>query len=148
MPLPPLNAHGFLPTGIHDATLDEVRERFGTFQKSDRRTTLFGRLEELITALRRSERFLAILLDGSFVTAKSQPEDIDLVIVLPRNHDWTADLGPAESALVNRPALQRRFSFDVLLAAEGGADYERYVEFFGRVRENAAIRKGIVRIRL
>jgi hypothetical protein len=148
MPLPPLNANGFLPPGIHDTTLDEVRERFGTFQGSDRRGQLIVRLQQLIAALRLSKQFIAVIVDGSFVTAKPKPEDIDLVIVLHHDHDWRGDLGPSEYALVNRPALRRNFGFDALLAAEGGADYERYIEFFGRVRDDASVRKGIVRIRL
>src|SRR5882672_11588519 len=131
MPMPPLNATGLLPVGIHDATLDELRQRFGVFQQTDRRVQLFGRLEQLIASLRSSKLFVALIVDGSFVTAKPQPEDIDLIIVLHRNHDWSADLGLSDYALVSRPALRRKFDFDVLLAAEGGADYERYIEFFG-----------------
>lgn len=29
MPIPPFNATGLLPIGIHDATVEEVRKRFG-----------------------------------------------------------------------------------------------------------------------
>jgi hypothetical protein len=50
------------------------------------------------------------------------------------------------NALVSRLALRRRFGFDVLPATDGGGDYERYVEFFGRVREDTVVRKGMLRI--
>ena len=146
MPIPSLNASGLLPLGIHEATLDEIRDRFGVFQESDRRIQLFSRLGQLVVGLRGSKLFVALIVDGSFVTAKPQPEDIDLIVVLHRDHDWSADLGPQEYALVSRPALRRKFGFDVLLAAEGGADYERYIEFFGRLRDDASARKGMVRI--
>ena len=148
MPIPPLTAEGLLPVGIHRTELDEIRQRFGTFQGSDRRIQLFARLEQLVAELRRSGRFAALIVDGSFVTSKSAPEDIDLVVTLRADHDWNADLGPSDYLLVSRPVLRRRFGFDVLLATDGGGDYERFVEFFSRVREDAAVRKGMLRIAL
>ena len=148
MLIPPLNSNGLLPAGVHETTLDEIRRRFGSFQGSDRRVELFKRLELWVSELRRSGFFAAVVVDGSFVTAKQAPEDIDLIVVLRPDHDWTADLGPSDYALVLRPALRRRFGFDVLLATDGGGDYERYVEFFGRVREYVSMRKGLLRIEL
>lgn len=131
MPIPPLNAIGLLPAGIHDATLDAVRERFGAFHRSDRRVQLFSRLEQLLASLRRSKLFVAVIVDGSFVTAKPQPEDVDLIIILQRDHDWKADLGPSDYALVSRSALRRKFDFDVLLAADGGGDYDDTLNSLG-----------------
>ena len=148
MPIPPLNANGLLPEGVHEASLDEIRSRFGAFQDSDRRVQLFGKLEKLVAGLGRSSLFLAIIVDGSFVTAKREPEDVDVIVVLHRAHDWNADLNPSDYGLVSRPILRRNFGFDVLLAAQDGVDYERYIEFFGRVREHVSMRKGMLRIEL
>jgi hypothetical protein len=133
---------------VHPCTLEEIRLRFGTFQSSDRRTRLFERLEQLVGEIRRSELFSAVIVDGSFVTAKAVPEDVDLIVALRPGHDWSADLGPRDYALVSRPTLRRRYGFDILLAMEGDTNYERYVEFFGRVREDASGRKGMLRIEL
>ena len=119
MPIPPLDPNGFLPIGIHDSTLDEIRHQFGAFSGSDRRVNLFSRLVQLVNELRRSGRFFAVIIDGSFVTAKTVPEDIDLIVVLHREHDWKADLSVSDYALVSRPTLRRRFGFDVFLAIEG-----------------------------
>jgi hypothetical protein len=132
----------------HETMLDEIRQRFGSFQDSDRRIQLFNRLEQLLMELRKSGCFAAVVIDGSFVAAKRMPEDVDLIVVLPQDHDWTADLSPSDYALVSRSTLRRRFGFDVPLAAGGGSSYERYVEFFGRVREDASARKGMLRIQL
>ncbi len=148
MPIPPLTTEGYLPAGVHETALDEVRRRFGTFQGSDRRVHLCDRLAELISQLQRSGRFSGIVIDGSFVTSKPTPEDIDVIVALHRDHDWNADLTPTDYALVSRAALRRRFGFDVLLATDGGGDYQRYVEFFGRVRDDANARKGMLRIHL
>lgn len=148
MPIPPFTGNGFLPEGVHVCTLEEFRLRFGVFQGSDRRVRLFNRLEQFVTDLRKSGLFQAVVVDGSFVTTKSAPHDIDLIVALPPDHNWFADLNPADYNLVSRRAIRRRFAFDVLLAADGDAEYKGYVEFFSRVREDGSIRKGMLRIEL
>ena len=148
MPIPPLTQNGLLPPGVCGCTLGEIRLRFGSFQVSDRRVELFNSLEQFVTELRHSGRFAAVVVDGSFVTAKPEPGDIDIIAALRMDHDWFADLGARDYALVSRSALRRRYRFDVLLATDGGKEYERYVEFFGRVRDDVAVRKGILRIEL
>ena len=148
MPIPALNADGLLPIGVLDCTLAEVRTRFGSFQGSDTRPRLFGRLEELMSAMERSGLFEALLLDGSFVTSKGAPNDIDVVAVLRPGHDFERDLPMSEYALVSRTLLRRRFGFDIIVAEPESQLYKTYVEFFSRVRENPEARKGLVRLTL
>ena len=146
MPVPTLSAEGFLPAGIHDCSLADVRSCFGSFQRSDTRPRLFARLEELVAAMQRSTWFEGLLLDGSFVTAKPAPNDIDLVAVLRPGHDFERDLPMSEYALVSRALLRRRFGFDIIVAEQGNQLYLTYVEFFSRIRENPAARKGLLRL--
>lgn len=148
MPIPALDTNGLLPTGIFDCTLSEVRARFGTFQQSDRRPRLFGRLEELFQAMRRSGLFDFLIVDGSFITDKPAPEDIDLIAVLKPGHDFERDLPISEYALVSRSLLRRRFGFDVMVAERDSQLYKIYVEFFSRVREVPELRKGLLRLTL
>ena len=148
MPIPVLNADGFLPTGIFDCALPEVRTRFGAFQGSDTRQRLFSKLEELVVAMQRSGLFEFLLMDGSFVTAKTAPNDIDLVAVLRPGHDFERDLPMSEYAFVSRAMLRRRFGFDVVVAERESRLYKTYIEFFSRVRENPTARKGLLRITL
>ena len=135
MSIPVLNANGFLPAGIFECTLPEMRQRFGGFQKSDQRLRLFARLEELFQAMQRSGLFESLLVDGSFVTAKPVPNDIDLEAVLKRGHDFERDLLMSEYALVFRSLLRRSFGFDVMVAESASPLYKTYVEFFSRVRK-------------
>jgi predicted nucleotidyltransferase len=37
-----------------------------------------------------------LIIDGSFVTGKANPSDVDLVVVLASGHDFSADLRPFE----------------------------------------------------
>jgi hypothetical protein len=148
MPIPALNANGFLPVGLFDCILPELQARFGVFRGSDQRARLFARLKELVLAMRTSGLFEALIIDGSFVTAKAEPNDIDLVAVLKAGHDFERDLPMSEYALVSRTLLRRRFRFDVVVAEPDSPLYRTYVEFFSRVREAPDVRKGLLRLRL
>jgi hypothetical protein len=148
MPIPELNEHGLLPPGIHSCTIDEIKTRFGSFQGNDRRVGLFAKLVELISAMCRSGMFQALVIDGSFVTRKAAPNDIDVLAVLRPHHDFERDLPVSEYALVSRALLRRRFGFDVVVAEEMSAVYLSYVEFFSRMREDPQLRKGLLRIEL
>lgn len=148
MPIPALNADGHLPPGIFACTLAEVRERFASFLHNDQRRRLFARLEELCGAMQRSGLFKAILVDGSFVTGKATPNDIDLVAVLLPGHDFERDMPMSEYALVSRAMLRRRFGFDVMVAEEDSQHCKTYVDFFSRVRDNPETRKGILLVNL
>src|SRR5688572_14696258 len=68
--IPPFNEYGWLPDGVHDCTLDEAAERFGTFQNSDRRPFLWTRFTEFVAELKSCGMVKAIIADGSFVTAE------------------------------------------------------------------------------
>src|SRR5438552_14158847 len=118
MLIPNLNAEGFLPAGVFDCAMPELKARFGIFQGSDQRSRLFARLEALMFAMRASRLFEMLLVDGSFVTAKPAPNDIDLIAVLRPRHDFERDLPMSEYALVSRALLRRRFGFDVVVAEE------------------------------
>lgn len=148
MSIPALNTDGLLPAGIFDCTLLELRTSFGAFRGSDHRVWLFARLEELVLAMRLSGLFESLIIDGSFVTAKTAPSDVDLVAVLRLGHDFERDLPVSEYALVSRALLRRRFGFDVIVAEQDSALYKTYVEFFSRVREAPETRKGLLRLRL
>lgn len=74
MSLPALNEWGSLPPGIHDASLDELTERFGG--SSHRQQLLLG-LGQYLAELGRWTLAQAVLVDGSFVTDEPEPNDID-----------------------------------------------------------------------
>lgn len=126
----------------------EVQARFGAFQGSDQRARLFARLVDLWAAMQRCGLFETLLLDGSYVTAKQSPNDIDLVAVLRSGHDFERDLSMSEYALISRSMLRRRFGFDVIVAERDSSLYQTYVEFFSRVREAPDRRKGLLRLSL
>ena len=72
--IPDFDADGLLPQGIYPATLEEVTERFGG---NRRRRELLKGLGEALSLL-RSAGCRRIFINGSFVTSKQHPNDIDV----------------------------------------------------------------------
>ncbi len=152
-----LDADRLLPVGIHDATMDEVEELFGGFQSADRRPRLFAKLVEYVTALRKAEFASSLIVDGSFVMgAVNEPDDIDLILVVPANWDLSADLKPVQYNLIAKRAVQRNYPFDVITVRAGSTEEVKWTDFFGKVGikwyEQCSLpegrRKGLVRIAL
>ena len=148
MPIPNLNEQGLLPPGIYDCSLEEIGERFGTFQSTDRRSRLYERLQEYLTQVRSSNLALAVIVNGSFVTSKADPNDIDLILVLPSSHDLRAELAPMAYNVLSRQRVSRRYGFDVLVARDNTREYTEYTTDFQRVRGQPHLQKGMLRIRL
>ncbi|MGA2704311.1 MAG: hypothetical protein ABSH35_24835 [Isosphaeraceae bacterium] len=146
MPIPDLNEDGLLPEGIHEASLEEVRERFGRFQRTDRRPDLFSKLSLFLAEVRASGLVEAVIVDGSFVTAKDEPSDIDLILILVADHDYDTDPKPFEYNVLSKRRVRRRFRFDVISAREGSDEYERSVNFFQGVKGRSGFRKGVLKV--
>ena len=148
MPIPALNTDGLLPEGIHDCMLDEIGARFGSFQDSDRRVRLWAALQAFIGEIKVTGLGLALLVNGSFVTAKPAPEDIDLILVLPAEHDFSRELSPAQYNVLSAQRVRRRHKLDLLVARADFDQYRRYLRLFQQVRLEPGKTKGILRVRL
>jgi hypothetical protein len=78
-----LGANGWLPIGRHVVTPQEFQEHFvAAFPESKTRGRLFRRWERHLEALTSVIAVEAQWIDGSFVTSKLDPSDIDMVSVL------------------------------------------------------------------
>ena len=77
--IPAFDADGFLPAGIHPATLSEIRQRFGG--SSEIRRAQVESIGWLIDLAARAG-VLRIVLNGSFVTNIIEPNDVDCVLLI------------------------------------------------------------------
>jgi hypothetical protein len=148
MPIPAFTSDGFLPEGVHDCSIGEIQERFGQFQTTDVHCRLFERLERFVRQASASGLVSTIIVDGSFVTAKDRPSDVDIIVVLQAAHDFTAELRPFEYNAVSRRRVAHEFGFDMLVAQEGAVELEENIAFFAQVRERRDTRKGMLRIKI
>jgi hypothetical protein len=148
MPIPALEHDGLLPAGIHDCSLDELRAVFGAFQGNDQRPRLFARLEAFITDVRASGLVRYVLVDGSFVTSKPDPNDIDLILVVKAGHDFGADLQPSQYNVISKIRVRKRFGFDMVAVREETLEFDEAATFFQQVRYQPAMKRGILRLRI
>jgi predicted nucleotidyltransferase len=145
---------GVLPEGVHECTMDEVAERFGRFQRTDRRIRLTERLRRYLADARLTGTATAVVLDGSYVSGRDEPGDIDLILVLRADYNPTGNLRPIDYNVRSKRMGRRLYGFDIVSAPDQGEAYRGYIEFFSGVRPDdprpytSRPRKGLLRIPL
>ena len=77
---PELNAQGDLPAGIHPATLEEVIQRFGA--ATPQRQRVARRLRSIHALAAATGHLARFIIFGSFVTAKPEPNDVDIFLLM------------------------------------------------------------------
>jgi hypothetical protein len=104
-------------------------------------------LREFVHEVGRSRYMRQLFLAGSFVTAKDEPNDIDVLLVFERNVDLTSLLPHEYNVLFQSGAL-RRFGprIDLHVVEERSDAMERLLRFFQRDRRGIPV--GIVEVLL
>ena len=91
--IPAFDDEGYLPPGIHMATVQEISARFG--RESELRRVQMESLLWLVELARRAGA-QRIVVNGSFVTDKLEPNDVDCVLLVgaefPRDEAAEAEL--------------------------------------------------------
>ncbi len=97
---------GYLPAGIHDFTVEEVRGNFvDAFPHSSTRDQIFAGFVQHRAALAVLLGGFEQVLDGSFVTTKNDPGDVDCVII-------------ADARAIDNLAPSERSAFKALVAGK------------------------------
>jgi len=146
MRIPKLDQNGLLPVGTHDCSFEELRERFAGLQSTRRRRDLAEALRRYLEEVRATGLAVAVIVDGSFVTDKEDPGDVDLILVVRRGRDISAILRPFEYNVVSKGRVRKRYEFDLLVAGEDEDELLAYAEFFQKVRDHPELRKGLLRV--
>jgi len=119
--LPEFNDQGDLPSGIHQATLSEVIERFGV--RTTRRQVLALRLERIHQLASATGHLARFIVFGSFITIKLEPNDVDIFMLMEDTFDYD-QLSGETRLLFDHPTAQTHFGSSVFwvrrLAALGG----------------------------
>lgn len=145
MPIPPLDATGLLPAGIHEGTIEEIAAQFSG---SPERRSLWDTLTRYLAELRRWPLAQELLVDGSFVTSEPEPHDIDAILVLREDYDLTREVSPFEYNLRSHRMIKRTYGLDVFVVRPRSPEYFRFVDLFSQVRQRPDDTKGLVRVRL
>ena len=112
--IPDFGDFGNLPPGVHKATIEEVATRFGRL--SEVRRVQFESICWMIE-LARAAGCSRIIINGSFVTAKLEPIDVDCVILT--SADFPQDANAAEELQSGLPFLG--------IQLVGQVDYDLFV---------------------
>jgi predicted nucleotidyltransferase len=137
MPIPAFVTAGLLPVGVHDATLEEIRQRFGI--QNDTRIKHFGNLKTFCEELEVFGSLIkGIFVDGSFVTDKPVPSDVDIVVVHDEDDFDALDDHVNREFLFQDRALER-YKFDLFVEC----DEVTMVRFFQKVSTDFALGHGL-----
>jgi hypothetical protein len=89
----------------------------------------------------------ALVVDGSFVTSKAAPGDIDLVVALTSTFP-PGGLAPFVYNAISKRRIKAMYPFDVVVVPDGGDAYRAAVEFFAQVKHQPGSTKGLLRVEL
>ena len=93
---PEFDNNGDLPLGIHQATLADVLQHFGT--GTVQRRLVGQRLERMYNLAISTGQLARFVVFGSFVTAKPDPGDVDIFMIMEDSFDSNQVRG--EAALI------------------------------------------------
>lgn len=136
MPIPEWNDYGILPAGVHSCEIEEIEQRLAF---NDRRATLVRGLEQVLGWLCDMPRIESLIVDGSFVTDKEHPSDIDAVAMIgnlsdQHQQEWVRAWQPMHSE------LKAHFHVDLYPTIQGlGNDFS---VFFQYLRPEEALERG------
>lgn len=141
MPIPNFDANGNLPPGIHSAEIDEIETRFGL-----RGLARKARMNTLKTFLYQIGNIAPeIYIDGSFITAKRAPDDVDIVLLLPSGFDTSSWHGTVIRKYQKARHNLRLHIFSYI-------DGQDTAQFWGRINffqtDRDGNRKGIVKLEI
>ena len=139
--IPTMNSN-YLPTGIHSCTIEEIKQSFGT---NDRRNSLIDNLCEYIQNVKDFGLDGHIVIDGSFVTTKEHPGDIDIVLEVGDSYDLEAPLTISETKILSRTYVKDNFELHLFVAPDENTAQDLR-SFFSRIKGNKRTKKGLLRI--
>ncbi len=130
--IPPFDDSGFLPAGLHPATLAEIEVHFG--RQSELRCVQMDSVRWMVAlALRAGVQ--RIILNGSFVSDIMEPNDVDCVLLLAA--DYPRDVEASDELIKGLPFLE------ILRVDEPG--FDRLVNrFFATDRHGVS--KGMIEV--
>ena len=147
MAIPDLDEHGLLPAGVHDCSVDEI---VGMFGWNPHRRDLVRRLSRFLAREIRHRFSEPVYVDGSFVTDKETPDDVDVVLDMRCAADDRQFLA-FKIMTAERDRFRRVYSVDFWINLPDENDFSDFFQYLGvktaRYKGlDSAYRKGILRL--
>jgi len=142
-----------LPEGVYDCTLNELKGIFSNIPNNIIRTDLYNRLLKYIDQVNKADLPCRnLLIDGSFVTQKQEPSDIDLALVL--DFDESLICTPIQYSqdyidVMHKDNVKSKYGFQIFPVFSESSGYDDIVKFFkGMKPPNQEVTKGILRVKI
>ncbi len=143
MPIPDFDANGFLPVGVFDCTLDEIRDRFTSNMQ---RRVLFKDLQFYVGSVQKADRIVGLMVDGSFTTDDPSPSDIDLIVIIDGSALNRA-MTPFEYGVMSARRVAKRYSaLELQIVRENSVELRQYIEHFQKVKHRPGMTKGLLKV--
>lgn len=145
--MPKADFQPLFESGIHKITLSKLAEiTSGSPPTEKRRELMVGFAGFLRHAMSANLHSMEIWIDGSFMTVKDEPDDVDCVLWVPRSHVdqcSEADYDKLQT-LLNRPFIRYKFGVDLYIGDPDAADeLSTWEHTFGTAHDNVST-KGFV----
>jgi len=144
MKLPLSNELGDLPPGVHRTTMEALVERFG--QGSEQRRLVTRRLLHILVMAQRTDHLSRLIVFGSYVTDKLNPNDVDVILVM--NDEFRLEHCPIEAkGLFDHATAQARYGASIFWVRPGlllGETIEDFVGYWQIKRDGS--KRGIVEV--
>jgi predicted nucleotidyltransferase len=143
MTLPAFNEEGDLPPGVYRVTLAEALARFS--QGSVQRRIVGDRLARIYQLAASTGQLARFVVFGSFVTAKVEPDDVDVIMLMEDRFDLGEVVGET-AVLFQHMEADAHFGASVFWTRRSSAigGEQAMVEHWQIRREGG--RRGIVEI--
>ena len=140
--IPEFNEQGFLPPGLYDTTLTEIRSILGF---TERRNGLMDGLERYVRVWEKTQLIDHLIIDGSFVTLNAEPRDIDIILVPQRQALFSSRFSDlAKVYCYDRSFTKTEFGCEAFFVA-GQGDLQAWTEFFSHDRQGNI--RGLLQLR-
>lgn len=139
--LPDFDENGNLPEGEHLATVDQVVEKYNVHSWRTR-GPITSALQVFLNEIRIYFGIIRRLyIDGSYVTSKPAPNDVDVTIVFSDDYDLDAEAWRIESSNKSKGKI------DLHLFKENDIGLERHLNAWKTYRDKN-VPKGIIVLEL
>lgn len=118
MPIPDFESNGDLPVGLHQAALDEVLAQFGT--GTWQRAEVTQRLRRIYALAKATGQLKRFIIYGSYVTAKPDPGDVDIFLVMETGFDPNLLSGEAK-VLFDHDEVHHKFGASIFWVTQGSS---------------------------
>jgi hypothetical protein len=126
--IPALDPHGLLPAGVHDCTLHDIGTAFAW---NAHRSTLLKAFQDCYQREIRASFSQPLLFDGSFVTDKEIPDDIDVVLDLS-TASAQAQVNGVKYLVQNQDRLRAQYRVHFWINLPGlTGDFSSFFQYLG-----------------